>query len=193
MSASCLYCRLQAGVLSELFKHLVLFCVTLILPLFIPPLFIPFSAQAAQTLPDPTDTVILEVSGNVAAENSTTVAKFDRKMLESLPQIKIATNTPWTEGTTEFEGPLLRDVLEQTGITGTELIAVALNDYDIEIPVADAFTYPVILAIRMNGKPMRVRAKGPIWVIYPWDDYSELRSETYYQRSIWQLRSLSVH
>jgi hypothetical protein len=44
----------------------------------------------------------------------------------------------------------------------------------------------------MNGEHLRVRTKGPLWVIYPWNDYSELQSESYYSRSIWQLRSLNV-
>ena len=39
---------------------------------------------------------------------------------------------------------------------------------------------------------MPVREKGPLFVVYPFDDSSELRSSTYYERSIWQLKALDV-
>ena len=70
--------------------------------------------------------------------------------------------------------------------------ASAINDYTVEIPVADFESYPVIFAVRMDGKPMRVRDRGPIWVIYPWSDRAELNTDVYHGRAIWQLRSLVV-
>ena len=113
-------------------------------------------------------------------------------MLEALPQTVIRTETPWTEGVVEFEGPLLRTVLAHVDARGETLEAVALNDYSVDIPVQDTVDYPVILALKMNGNTLRVRNKGPLWVIYPWDDYRALRSESYYARAIWQLRRLIV-
>ena len=34
---------------------------------------------------------------------------------------------------------------------------------------------------------MSRRDKGPLWVIYPYHDNIDYRSETIYSRSIWQL------
>lgn len=39
---------------------------------------------------------------------------------------------------------------------------------------------------------MAVREKGPIWVIYPMNDHPELRSDTYNDRLVWQLKEISV-
>jgi hypothetical protein len=37
-----------------------------------------------------------------------------------------------------------------------------------------------------------VRTKGPLFIVYPFDSKAELRSATYYERSAWQLKSLTV-
>jgi hypothetical protein len=68
----------------------------------------------------------------------------------------------------------------------------ALNQYDETIPLADFHTYDVLLALRMNGRPMRVRDKGPIWIIYPWSDYPELDDFLTREKSVWQLTALDV-
>ena len=40
--------------------------------------------------------------------------------------------------------------------------------------------------------PMSVRDKGPLFIIYPFDESEDLRSERYYSRSAWQLKHLEV-
>jgi hypothetical protein len=136
--------------------------------------------------------VILIVSGNISHDNGNGVARFDRAMLEALPAATIRTETPWTEGSVEFHGPLLKAVLETVGATGDQLKAVALNDYAVDIPFGDAFDYGVILAISQDGVRLRTRTRGPLWVIYPWSDQPQLKGDTYYSRSIWQLREIIV-
>jgi hypothetical protein len=44
----------------------------------------------------------------------------------------------------------------------------------------------------MDDRPMSVREKGPLWVIYPFDDVPEYQNETIYSRSIWQLDRIEV-
>ena len=39
---------------------------------------------------------------------------------------------------------------------------------------------------------MRVRDKGPIWIIYPLSDYPALRKEEHHHAMVWQLKALSV-
>ena len=41
-------------------------------------------------------------------------------------------------------------------------------------------------------QPMAVRDKGPLFVVYPFDSKVELRSSVYYERSIWQLKRMSI-
>jgi hypothetical protein len=144
----------------------------------------PCSAMAAED-----SGTLLEVTGQIAEEGA---ARFDRQALEALPQHRITTSTPWTDGVSVFEGPLLCDLLERVGADGTVLQARALNDYAVEIPVSDCERYPVILALTRDGERLSRRDMGPIWIVYPRDDFPELQLETINARWIWQLTELEV-
>jgi len=147
---------------------------------------------AAQDLGVPEARVILTISGRIDRTNAKGVAEFDRAMLEAMPFTTIETMTPWTDGVARFEGPLARDLMKRVGARGSRLLATALNDYAVEIPMEDFEKYPVILAMKMNGKVLHTRTKGPLWVIYPWSDQANLRNETGYSRSIWQIKELAI-
>ncbi len=136
--------------------------------------------------------IILTVQGTTAAENKKTELKFDMAMLESLPQVTFTTMTPWNTGPIKFTGPLLRDVLSTAKVSGKTINASALNDYNTAIPAEDAYKFDVIVAHRMDGELIPVRTKGPLFIVYPYDSKPELRSSTYYERSAWQLKSLSI-
>lgn len=149
-------------------------------------------AAWAQSLAQPQGRVILSVSGKIAQTNRPGQAVFDMAMLEALPQKSFLTHTPWEKEPIRFSGPLLRDVLGQLKATGTRIHATALNDYRIHIPVEDTQRFDVLMALRMNGEPMPVRTRGPLFIVYPFDAEPELRSVKYYERSIWQLRALDI-
>ncbi|GCL65012.1 molybdopterin-dependent oxidoreductase [Pseudaquabacterium pictum] len=146
----------------------------------------------ARALAAPKGKVVLSVVGTLSQANAGARADFDMAMLEALPQHSFTTSTPWFKEPKRFSGPLLRDVLAAAGAKGTALRAVALNDYKVEIPVEDALRHKVLLATRLDGQPMPVREKGPLFIIYPYDESADLRSERYYSRSAWQLRTLEV-
>ncbi|WP_326539622.1 molybdopterin-dependent oxidoreductase [Pseudorhodoferax sp.] len=150
------------------------------------------AAGAAAALDKPNGDVILTISGKLASPNAGQKAQFDMAMLEKLPQHSFTTQTPWHSGPTKFTGPLLRDVLAAAGANGNKLVAVALNDYKTDIPFSDAGRYDVIVARLLNDKPMPVREKGPLFIIYPFDSKAELKAETFYNRSAWQLNQLQV-
>lgn len=147
---------------------------------------------AAESLPRPEGPIILTVEGDITNTNHGDQAVFDRAMLESLGMVTVRTSTPWTDGVTEFEGPLGRSLLAAVGAGEGTLIVRALNDYSANVPVADFYKYQVILAMKMNGAYMRVRDKGPLFVIYPFDSSSELNTEVIHNRSVWQVKSIRI-
>lgn len=148
------------------------------------------SASLAQE--QPSGRVILEVSGAISNFNGDNIMRYDLEMLEALGLHEITTDTPWTDGPVTFRGVLARDLLADVGATGTQIEAIALNDYSVEIPVMDFDSYGVILALQKDGEYLTVRDRGPLWVIYPWSDVTDLQNELYYSRSIWQLRAIDV-
>jgi hypothetical protein len=150
-------------------------------------------ARADQTLARPTGPVILTVTGDIGVTNAPGRAEFDRAMLEGLGVKTIATSTSWTSGTHEFPGPLGKAVLAAVGAKGSTLSFVAVNDYKVQIPASDFEHYPAILALKMDGEYMTVRTKGPLWVIYPRDEFPELVTKANDAKWIWQVKAIDVH
>jgi hypothetical protein len=146
----------------------------------------------AATLPLPKERALLEVTGNVANTNLPEKAVFDLAMLEGIGITKTKTSTAWNEGQPVFEGVLLKALLDHVGASGTTIVAVALNDYKVEIPIEDFNKYPVILAYRMDGQPLRVRDKGPLWIIYPQDDFPNLKDKQTQAKWVWQVKEIRV-
>ncbi|WP_417211456.1 molybdopterin-dependent oxidoreductase [Antarctobacter sp.] len=139
----------------------------------------------------PRGSPILTVSGEIDVTNADSRAIFDRAMLEALDWQQIETYTPFTEGLQHFAGPTLASLLEALGVDGGRLLATALNDFTIDIPVSDARLHNVLLALDHNGQAMRPRAKGPIWVIYP-SDSPDVIDDEHGSRMIWQLNRIQV-
>jgi hypothetical protein len=149
-------------------------------------------SMPAGALDRPSSTVVLSVRGKVSRSNDGGAMQFDMPMLERLRQRSLTTRTPWYDGPRRFTGPLLRDVLQTAGAQGTTIRAVALNDYKVDIPLADAHSFDVVMARLIDDQPIPVRAKGPLFIIYPFDDRAELRVPQYFARCTWQLRTLEI-
>ena len=73
------------------------------------------------------------------------------------------------------------------GATGESITISALNDYRIELPMNEVGTDGPLLAYLKDGQPMTVRERGPIWLLYPFDDNVAYQNELTYSRSIWQV------
>jgi hypothetical protein len=146
----------------------------------------------ARALEAPAGPVVLTVTGKVALPNDGKRAVFDMAMLERMPQDSFITRTPWYAQPRKFTGPLLRDVFAAAGAQGTTVRAVALNDYRVDFPFEDSQQYDVLLARLLDDKPMPVRDKGPLFIIYPFDSNPQLKNAVYYSRSAWQLKLLDV-
>ncbi len=146
----------------------------------------------AAPLAVPTGKVVLTISGKIGERNSPQGVQWDMAMIEKLPQHSFTTLTPWEKQPIQFTGPLLRDVLAAVKAQGTVIKAMALNDYQSTIPLEDATKFDMVMALKMNGQPIPVKTKGPLFIVYPFDAKPELRSAVYYERSPWQLKSLTL-
>jgi hypothetical protein len=136
--------------------------------------------------------VVLTVSGRIRAGGGASSADFTLEALEALGLEQLVTETAWTTGPQRFSGVKLAKLLHSVGANGTTMQAVALNNYAVTVPVEDAEDNQAFLATRLDGQPMRVREKGPIWLIYPWSARPELKTAVFNNRAIWQLRRLEV-
>lgn len=146
----------------------------------------------ALALDRPTGDVILTIKGHINHTNVGDTAQFDAAMLGKLTARTGRMETPWTTGEVTFSGPLLRAVLEEAGAEGETLKVKALNDYVADVPMEDAKNLDTILATSMDGKAMSVRDKGPLFLVYPFDQKPDLYNEKYFSRSVWQIKEIEV-
>ncbi|GAA3534949.1 molybdopterin-dependent oxidoreductase [Zobellella aerophila] len=118
--------------------------------------------------------------------------RFDIAALEAMDTLILRTSTPWSDGVQTFTGVRLSQLLADIGAQHHDIEAQALNNYKTGLDWNTLANYPVIIAFKRNGQPMRIRDKGPLWIIYPLDDYPELRTLNNESKMVWQLHRLVV-
>lgn len=151
-------------------------------------LLLSFSLLAA-LLPAHADSHIVLTVDSPASEPIT----FDLVGLDELKQAVISTSNEFVTGITEFSGPLARDLVASVGgDVSSTIFLTAINEYQISVPASDFFDYDVVLATRMNGEVLSRRDKGPIWLMYPISDHSELQDSSVNSKLIWQLVKMEV-
>ncbi|WP_417863301.1 molybdopterin-dependent oxidoreductase [Vreelandella venusta] len=175
-------------------------------------------AHTEAPLEMPEGPVILTINGDITHFNTTQGARFDRAMLQALPQHSFETGTPWTEGSSTYSGPLMRTLLEHVGLPnadnrlggssrnssrnssgngsgngpGNSVYVSALNGFEAEIPISDFYKYDVILALERDGQSIPIREYGPLWVLYPFSQDEALLSEKMRFRAVWQVMQINV-
>ncbi|WP_109483729.1 molybdopterin-dependent oxidoreductase [Paraburkholderia sp. C35] len=139
-------------------------------------------------------TLALDVKGKIAKTNDADHSEFhfSEAQLLALPVHSISTSTTWTAKST-FTGPLLADILKTVGAYGEEIEIHTLDDYTYTVPVSDASRYGVVVAYSMNGKRLQVSDFGPLFLIYPRDQYpGELAGASADAKFVWQIKALIV-
>ena len=113
-------------------------------------------------------------------------------MLKQIGMTSLVTATPWTEGTSKFEGVLARDVLRYVGARSDHITAISMNDYLVEIPIKDFVDHDVIFALKRDGRFLGVRDMGPVLIVYPFDRDASLWTESVFTRCVLQLGAVYV-
>ena len=96
-------------------------------------------------------------------------------------------NNVWVNKTVTYTGVKLSTIIQKYNIKSEWLKMTAINDYAIKVPIIDA-EKGAFIAYLADSKPMKIRDKGPLWVLYPFGENEELEIDTYHNRSIWQLK-----
>lgn len=112
-------------------------------------------------------------------------------MMARVGSVTYRTILPGTDGAVhEVKGPLIQKLLDEAGIDAASYMAVALDNYEIEVPAEDFKAHGAIAAVEVDGKALTVRDKGPAWIVYPATDNPALADPLYESRSVWQLKEL---
>ena len=134
---------------------------------------------------------ILTITGRIDASNGDGL-ELDVAAIEALGLVKYTVRDPWLEEDLEFTGVLVTDLLAAAGAAddATSLTITALDDYQVEISIADTKRWPVMLATQTDGEPMSIEAKGPTRIVFPADPSIDLLR--YKDLWIWQLKTIEV-
>lgn len=127
----------------------------------------------------------LEVRGT---EKTVTLHQED---LLALGPESLVTTTPWTDGASTYRGATLEQVLAMAGIEGGRIAARALDGYSVDIPVEAAVEAGALIAVSVDGELMRVKDKGPFWIVFPWSQQPDLVNREVRAWAIWQLTQIS--
>jgi hypothetical protein len=139
---------------------------------------------------DPADAsdTILAVTGKVTGgEMNLTLAQ-----IEAMGSARIVTTTPWHDGRVTFEGVPMARFLAAVGAHGTTAFVQALNDFSIDIPLSDLTRFEAVLAFKTNGSYMEIADKGPLFIVFPYDDVEEVRNALFYSRSVRHIHSIAI-
>lgn len=141
-----------------------------------------FSANAFYC--DPSEFLTLRADGKTLAVSD--------KQLAALPQHELTTSTYWNKKGT-YRGPYLRDVVALTKRTRVRTLSIfTWDNFKVDIPYSDLSKYGVILATSFNGKRLRLDDWGPLFIMYPYDQYREIRRPAGLNKMAWQVCRIDV-
>ncbi|CAK4074978.1 hypothetical protein [Vibrio sp. 16] len=146
----------------------------------------------AYSIPTPQGEPILWVNGNLSQLNTGDGVVFDEQMLQALDIQSIKTSNHVVSQAVEYRGPTIKSLLDYVGAKGTHVRITAWDDYVVRIAVSDIEKYGVLLATHEAGNKMTLDDKGPLFVVFPFSEYPELRNDFYYSLSAWQVKEVFV-
>nr|WP_315230423.1 sulfite oxidase-like oxidoreductase [uncultured Albidiferax sp.] len=77
--------------------------------------------------------------------------------------------TTWSKFDTRWEGVTIDDLLADAGVTAPTpwLLALSLDDYDTNVPVADLLGGRAMIATHFDGQPLAPQHGGPARLLVP--------------------------
>lgn len=112
----------------------------------------------------------------------------------NLSESSFTTKLPWYPEKNKYSGFKVSELLEHLNINDAfSLTFVALNDYASSTRMEDILKYQPIIAYKMNDKVMKVRNKGPYWLVFNLDNNAEIDNAAYHAQMVWQIDEIVVH
>jgi hypothetical protein len=133
---------------------------------------------------------VLTVSGRIDSPDG--VLELDLESIDRMGLVRYVAHDPWLDLDTEFTGVLVVDLLAAVGAAedATTIHITALDDYQVDLAVADMRRWPIMLATQAAGQRMSIEDKGPSRIVYPADPAIDvLRTKDLW---IWQISSIEV-
>jgi hypothetical protein len=150
------------------------------------------SLPAAQPIPAPDGDATLTLTGKISEANAGDTVQLDVPTIEQMGLVRYTVRDPWLETELEFTGVLVTDLLAVVGAApdAKTIKITALDDYQVDLSIADLQRWPIMLATQTNGAPMSIEDKGPTRIVFPADP--TIDTVRYKDFWIWQIKTIEV-
>ncbi|HUL67373.1 MAG TPA: molybdopterin-dependent oxidoreductase [Burkholderiaceae bacterium] len=111
--------------------------------------------------------------------------EFDAPALQALAAVTIKPTLEYDARQHSLSGPLLSTVLEATGVArgaAVQLGLRAVDGYNVTVSLADAVAYRMIVATRIDGRPLALGGLGPQWAVYEADTVAPFKDKPLKER-----------
>ena len=110
---------------------------------------------------------------------------FDAAALQRLPSVTIKPTLEYDAKQHALQGPLLATVLEAAGVakgSAAQLGLRAVDGYNAAIGLTDALAYRMVVATRIDGRPLALGGFGPQWALYEADTVAAFKDKPLNER-----------
>jgi hypothetical protein len=156
-----------------------------------PAVLAPAVLHVDQAVPAPTAAPVLTVTGLIGTTNGGDALSFDAATLDQLGRVRITVYEPWVKQTLAFQGVWLADLLKlaRPDPAAQSVHITALDDYQVDLPLADIMAGGVLLAtLDGDGGPIRVEDGGPTRIVFA----AGVASGDSADQWIWSLSTIDV-
>lgn len=149
--------------------------------------------KAGDAIPTPAGEILFTITGKIGTTNAENSIVMDMETIESVGLVDYTVKDPFLDVDVIYRGVLMSKLLDlwQISADATKLHMTALNDYSVDVPLADLRQYPVIFALQADGEYMPITTRGPAMLVYPYNDF-EFEMAVYNDYWIWQIKAIEV-
>lgn len=108
--------------------------------------------------------------------------EFDAITLQRLPAVSIKPTLEYDGKRHTLDGPLLTTVLDAVGAAGAQLALRAVDGYNVALSRADAAAYKMMVALKIDGRPLALGGFGPQWAVYDADNLAAFKDKPLKER-----------
>ena len=154
----------------------------------------PADIHRGDGVPRPTGEIVLTLFGAITAQNVDDALAFDMETLERLGLVRYEVHDPWLDAEVTYTGVLMSDLLDvaRPSASATVIRVVALDDYEVDVEVADVWKWPILLATQADGEYMSVANGGPTRIVFPYDDFPEIDQVDTRNLWVWNVERMEV-
>lgn len=153
-------------------------------------LIIGSQVSASQPALPPAERIVLTlaVAGHPEASRHLSL-----QALEHLPHRTYAATLPEESRLSYWQGVPLSLLFNDAQTRDARRLRIdALNHYSALIPLSDLSVYEPILAYRRDDRYIGISERGPLFIIYPLVRHPELRTQVYFNRTVWQVSHITL-